>query len=95
MTLNPYEAPQSMPPPPPDPHRARRWFGTFVVVMSLFLATMFVTSLGMFLTELPSAQYAPNTRGLRISVALFGLGICAGLWFAGQYFRKTGRRPSE
>lgn len=90
--LNPYEAPQSLPPPPHDPHRWRRLFGTFVQGMSLLLFVSFLVNLAQFLTMLPMHRPSRTTMG---GTLFSSLAIGLGLWFAGQYFRQTGRRPEE
>ena len=92
MSSNPYEAPQTT--PPPDPLRAYRWVGNFFLVMSVLFGLMSVMAFIPFFMLL-GAPRPRHTSSSFFVPALGCFGIVAGLFFTGRYFRRKGRRPLE
>ncbi len=93
MSSNPYEAPQTT--PPPDPLRAYRWVGNFFLVVSGLIALASVFLFLGFVLFLLAPRPGLNSTTAFLLPAFSNLGIASGLFYAGRHFRRKGRRLPE
>ena len=68
--------------------------GTFLLVLSGLIALASLLMFVAFFKVLISPRLGQESSSHGIT-ALGNFVIAAGLWFAGQWFRKRGRRPDE
>ena len=92
MSTNPYEAPQTT--PPTDLLRVYRWVGTFFLFLSGFVAMASVIMFVGFIVVLHNPRPGQTSNSF-LFPAISNLGMATGLFFAGRYFRRKGRRPLE
>lgn len=93
MLPNPYEPPQSLP-PPADTNWILRWVGLFFWALSALFVVAAIAMLTEFLPLYFSDKHTPRNTNLGQS-ALANFVVATGLGYAGQWFRKRGRRPME